>query len=751
MKLRPLKRVPLLISATVLGVTILLRWINPDLIERVERVTYDLRVRQALNASPSVVTNLGFAFIDESTLRAVASGELGYCYGLYWPRQVYGRAIEELTADGAKAVAFDVVFGELRHDHPLAQLPDGNLVESDEYLAWQSRQAGNVVFAVTPDTQLPELFRTNSYSVADITTERDSDGVLRRVRAFRAYRRWHPLFQQVAADPDYGVLLDRAEVETNQIILPRVDGSEVVIPLNHEGEFELADFVGDTLPEGMSAWAKPFKTERVWHMGVVLASMSLGLNLGEADVNLAAGRITLQGGDGLKRVIPVDKDGFFLIDWCLTPTDSRLTKEPLQALLYRQVIRSRGDAVEETDVWRNKLVVVGSAIAGGNDLTDRGATPLQSDTLLVSKHWNVANTILTGRFIRRMTLAEECLLLAGLTLLTAFLCWQLRAVPSTFAVLGLLVVFVAVSFWFYTSLRLWVPLILPCSGAVLVNWGCLTAWRVVFEQAERRRVKSVFSKIVSPNVVNELLDKETLALGGARREISVFFADVRGFTEFTDHSHQETQEYIHEHGLDKAEAAAYRDLHARQALNTVNLYLATVADIVKRHTGTLDKYIGDCVMAFWGAPTPNTNHALACVRAAIDAQRAVQHLNQARALDNQRIDNENRRCITSGGTVKPLLPTLELGVGINTGMATVGLMGSDAHILNYTVFGREVNVASRLEAVSGRGKIIVSEATYRCLLKDDPALASTCIELEPVNVKGIRDAVRIYEVPWQKR
>ena len=100
---------------------------------------------------------------------------------------------------------------------------------------------------------------------------------------------------------------------------------------------------------------------------------------------------------------------------------------------------------------------------------------------------------------------------------------------------------------------------------------------------------------------------------------------------------------------------------------------------------------------------------------------------------------------------RPLHVALQLGTGINTGLVTVGLMGSDAHILNYTVFGREVNLASRLESVSGSGRIIISYATYCHLLRDDPVLASACVEMFPVTVKGIRDAVRIYEVPWQNK
>jgi class 3 adenylate cyclase len=92
---------------------------------------------------------------------------------------------------------------------------------------------------------------------------------------------------------------------------------------------------------------------------------------------------------------------------------------------------------------------------------------------------------------------------------------------------------------------------------------------------------------------------------------------------------------------------------------------------------------------------------------------------------------------------------LQLGTGINTGLVTVGLMGSDQHILNYTVFGREVNLASRLEGHSGSGRIIISDTTYNHLLRASPALAATCVELFPVKPKGFLHPVRIYEVPWQ--
>jgi adenylate cyclase len=313
----------------------------------------------------------------------------------------------------------------------------------------------------------------------------------------------------------------------------------------------------------------------------------------------------------------------------------------------------------------------------------------------------------------------------------------------------LIAAYVAFGFVLYAQMRYWLPLVLPVGGALLMTHVCLVTWRVVFEQAERRRVKSVFSKIVSPKVVNELLSAETLALGGARREITVFFADVRGFTELTDASQERIAEFVRKNNLAGPAAEACYDDQARETLDTVNLYLGLVADMVIKQDGTLDKFIGDSVMAFWGAPTPNPKHALACVRAAIEAQRAIYQLNRQRSTENKQRELENLARISAGLRPKPPLPILLLGSGINTGMATVGLMGSALEMQNYTVFGREVNLASRLENASGRGRIFIGQATYEHLLRDDPALATTCVELPPRDLRGFRAAVRAYEVPWR--
>jgi adenylate cyclase len=235
--------------------------------------------------------------------------------------------------------------------------------------------------------------------------------------------------------------------------------------------------------------------------------------------------------------------------------------------------------------------------------------------------------------------------------------------------------------------------------------------------------------------------------------VTVLFADVRGFTEFTDVSQERVAEFVRLNGLSGAAAEACFDEQARETLNTINLYVGLVAETLVQHDGTLDKFIGDCVMAIWGEPNPEPDHPAVCVRAAIAAQCAIYELNRQRTAENQKRELENLTRVSAGLPAKPLLPILFLGTGINTGMATVGLMGSEVKGVvsqgNYTVFGGEVNLASRLEGASGRGRIFIGETTYQYLRRNDPALAETCRAVADLKLKGIKVAVTAYEVPWR--
>jgi adenylate cyclase len=367
---------------------------------------------------------------------------------------------------------------------------------------------------------------------------------------------------------------------------------------------------------------------------------------------------------------------------------------------------------------------------------------------------NIANSIITNRFVRRSSLATDLLVIIAMGIVTAVVSWQLRPILSFFAGVSLLVGYAALSVAVFVQHLYWLPVVLPLGGSLLIQYLCLATWRVVFEQTEKRRVKSIFSTVVSPKIMVELLKAEKLSLGGARREVTVMFADVRGFTDFTDKSQERAAAQVTAQRLSGPAAEACYDEMARVTLATVNLYLGVVADTVIQHDATLDKFIGDCVMAFWGAPAANPSHAVACVRAAIEAQRAIHSLNEQRAIENQQREQENARRTAAGLEPIPLLELLRLGSGINTGIVTVGLMGSETKSGvrhgNYTVFGRDVNLASRLEGLSGRGRIFISEKTYEQLQRDDPALAATCVLQPPAKLKGIGEAGKVFEVPWQK-
>ncbi|MBM3882375.1 MAG: adenylate/guanylate cyclase domain-containing protein [Verrucomicrobia bacterium] len=690
MKSRRAKTIPVLIAASVVGLVCLLQGLPrllrvPDkpaeshfeLFERIEWMTYDWRMRLASRTAGPAATNLVAVFVDDANLASINAA-----YGYYWPwpRQLFGRLIRELKAQGAHAIASDIFFLERHADfaETRAVLPSGETVSSDAFFGQQLRVADNVILgcpgeivggrwqAVAP----PDLFRTNAVALGYASTDRDPDGVLRRAAPFRD-------------DPVHG---------------------------------------------------------RIWHLGIRLAALAMGLDLDRATV--AKERLVLPGPGGVTRVIPLDPGGYLLIDWTLGVFDPRIFKPALEEILELDNARQQGEAIES--VLAGSLVFLGS-IGSGSNISDVGATPLAKETYLVSKHWNVANAILLNRFVRPPVWWAECLAIVLLGAASARVTWRLRASWASLAVVGLAMGYTLGCVGLFLGYRYWLPLTWPVLGGLLLMHLAMITYRVVFEQAEQRRVRSIFSRIVSPDVVNELLGKETLALGGALRPVTVLFADVRGFTQMTDDNQKRAEAYVQRHGLSGAAAEAVLEQNARETLATVNLYLATIADRVKQHGGTLDKYIGDCVMAFWGAPVANERHAVACVRAALDAQRALHQLNQERTQENRR----RAAAEPAGGDERPPLPVLSLGTGINTGTVTVGLMGSDTHILNYTVFGREVNLASRLESFSGRGRVIVSEATFRELDRWDPGLASTCVALPPTTLRGISQPVQIYEVPWQ--
>lgn len=733
------KRVPGLIAIGVLAVVCLLRlcetwWPSFDLLRRMELMTVDWRVRLAVGQPSTTHSNLAAVYLDEGALRLFSEAH-GLAYPL--PRLAYGCVTRELKAQGARVIAFDMLFLDTRRDRelyfnrsnthqiltvssPTATLGT-NYVSSDQFFADRMADAGNVILAVPPHPQktnhltLPSgIFATNAAGLGHVVSRPDVDGVVRRVAVLRV-------------DESTG--------------------------------------------------------RRVWALGITMAAMELGLDLERAQ--FYPGRITLASTNrpGLERRLPVDADGNLMVDWGILAEDARLlpakrspwrhplesgaksgTNAPVQPAgttvppqpvlgtlwdLFREDLSRTNPARTNTSRYQDAIVLVAS-VGLGRNVADRGPSPLRGNDFLFTAHWNLANSVLVDRFVRNVSLPMELALITVMVAGAGLLTWRLRALWSSFFVLLAAAGYVWLAVWAYVQHRQLVPLVLPIGGALLMTHVCLVAYRMIFEQAERRRIKSAFSKLVAPDVLDLILEETPESLAGTRRELTVLFADVRNFTGYMDESHARLESQLRERGPAPSEVIRCQDESARHTMSVINEYLSVIAGIVKDHRGTVDKFIGDSVMAFWGAPPPNVQHAVLAVRAAIAAQRAVLQTNADHARENERRAVDNFRRTQAGEPLLPLLPLLQIGVGIHTGTAIAGFMGSRKNISNYTVFGRDVIIANRLENLAEPGSILISEATRSELMHSCPELATRCRPLAPINLKGISAPVPIFQVEWRE-
>lgn len=727
------------------------RWQRFDLAQRLEWMSFDWRMRR-LSDPQTNSQEMGLVVADDTTIRQIAEGLLpGEHWDLLWPRwPVYGRVLRELRAQKAKAVAFDVLMPDRRYsedaiqvaqpgEEPATLAEEPILLASDEAFGVELAAEGSPVFlAVAPGVVPTSLFQTNATRLGDVVSPQDADGVARRVRAYTRYQWIHPNLIRNAAE----LRMVPRLLPNNRVRLTNLDTrSSRIANIDPDGSVRIG--MEENAPR-----LQVYETRIVWHLGIVMAAAHLGLDLESAEIQ--PNRVLFKRPDGLQRVLPTDPYGYFHVAWLWNVNQTnQVLQQNLTDILSSATRRAFRLEDPPDTIWEDKTVLIGS-FASGNNLADRGATPLEKSGFLVTLYMNVAHMLLRDQYVTRCPWPVDVAIIGFLGCLSAVATWRLPTALSPIVLLGATWLWLTIASLVFSAHQLWLPIAHPILGGLVLPYLGLTSYRVLFEQREQQRVRSLFAKMVSPDIVQEVLESNVINLGGARREITVFFADIRGFTTLTDREQADAEQRARDLNLTAQETEALFEEQAHRVLQTVNLYLATIADIVKVNQGTLDKYIGDCVMAFWGAPTFNPNHAIDGLRAAIQAQRAIHQLNESRAEENHRILAKNRERRAAGQPPLPPLATLQLGTGINTGMMTVGLMGSDSHIVNYTVFGREVNLASRLEGVSGHSRIVFGENTYRHIQRLAPEWISICNELPPVEVKGLAEPVRIFEANWRE-
>lgn len=398
-------------------------------------------------------------------------------------------------------------------------------------------------------------------------------------------------------------------------------------------------------------------------------------------------------------VIPINEDGEMLINYMgprSSPARDGYQTFPIRSYsAYAQRVPGPepGLWTRPTLAMENKLVMVGpfsSGMAEDEKLTPYGLM------YGVEIHANALNTIIMDQFLHNAPLWLDIAVLAALVLIVAFLASRLPTM-WTFAitVVGIIAYFFVNTIVLFDAQRFIVNFSTPAIAMIFV-FIAVVVYRVMTEEKDKARIREMFGKYVSPGVVDEILD-DPPELGGEDKEVTVLFSDIRGFTTLSE------------------------AMTPQELVNHLNDYLTAMSDIiVEDFKGTLDKYVGDEIMCFWGAPVPQQDHALLACKCALRQMEVLNELNAE----------------------WPEVRRLNIGIGINTGIMTVANMGSPRR-MDYTLIGDNVNLGARLEGTNKMyyTNIIISEYTYG--LVRDQVVAR---EMDNIRVKGKNKPVGIYEL-----
>lgn len=631
-------------------------------IDHFEAVTYDARVRvmarPADPSSPVVVIE-----IDEASIR-----DLEPAFGRWpWPRAVHAGVIDFLVRGKAKLIVYDVLFSEHDVSHEVAvggRLMSG--AQSDAEFVAAVRAAGNVILA------------------ADATFAGTKGGVVRDEGPL--------VLPGVTYHPGPGF------VQRPDVRRPFAELSDVARALGHTYTVKESDDAVRRM--------RPF----VMRGDVALPSLGLAAALAAQAVPPTAVSVAPSGDElviGVTRMPLLDEPE-------LSPEGTRVPSKQVllnfpapvdgvvfprksfeDVLISESKIQDQQEPLIPPSFFANKIVFVGTSAAGLGDLH---TMPFQTDAAPgVILHATLADNVLGNRFMQRSSALTDLSIALFAGAAAGALATAMPVIWGTAASLGLAVVVIG----FLTRAvgqGAWIGLVSPLLAIALAVFGGV-AWQYFVEDREKRRIRQLFSRYVSRDVINQLMENPKLAqLGGVRRDMTVLFSDIRGFTTATE---QGTPEAV---------------------VTQLNEYFGAMVDVLFRHQGTLDKFVGDMVMGLFSAPLDDPHHADHAVEAALEMSAELDRLNVRWAEEGK--------------------PVVNIGIGINSGEMIAGNIGSSA-IMSYTVIGDAVNLGSRLESLNKEygTRILISEAT-----KNQLTIPVETRLIGKAHVKGRAEPVVVYEV-----
>lgn len=388
------------------------------------------------------------------------------------------------------------------------------------------------------------------------------------------------------------------------------------------------------------------------------------------------------------KLIPTNDKGEFLIHFAAHKKE-----------WYISALKVFDGSVDPNKI-KGKIVLIGTSAVG---LRDIRSTPLAPFRPGVEVHLNIIDQILQGRFLYRSRGAKvgEAVVIIGVGLMIILLSPFVGSIVQLFVVVSIITSGLFAGLYAYTEYGLLIDVLYPSIALTLI-FIVSTLLTYIRTETERKQVRQAFGLYISPDFMEELTSNpDKLVLGGEVRELSVMFTDIRSFTTISEH------------------------LSPEALIQLMNDFLTPMSDLVMSHRGTIDKYMGDAMMAFWNAPLDDDEHARHACQAALKMNEALTPINEQLKIQ---AEAEQR---------KPLL--LQAGIGINTGPTSVGNMGSKQRFA-YSALGDTVNLASRLE---GQTKsyginILIGEKTHK-QVSDFATL-----ELDLLQVKGRTAPERVF-------
>lgn len=620
-----------------------------------------------------------------------------------WPRALHADLIDALSAAEARAIVFDILFME----------PSRDGAADDERLADAARRAGNVIFAQKLNRIVDHQFRSTTLE-QPLRLLRDA-GI--------------PALANHQPDPDMFARRSYLSMRHQDVLYPTLSLAAVALYLGHDplalaeavvaplasvsnageevtgGDFDSASppDVDPTQPLGFDATPPPgFDSTPPSGFDSTPPGSSPSVDVGapvvarEGPVGSEVSFLADRSSVSPVRLLPGGPfAGTYMINY-------RGGVRSVRTIPYYQVLQGTVPQV----FLRDKIVFVGAVTP---DLEDLFATPFLPMGPMpgVEVHAHGALTLLRGDALHVPQPLETILIIVLATLITAFVGGRTSAGVGFLGAAGVVGLLGGYAVWVFNVHDVWFQAVPPIAG-VFLSYTLINGYRFAVEERERRRVQNVFGRYVSQDVVEQILaGGGEVPLGGVRQRVTVMFSDIRGFTSMSERMAPEA------------------------VVSLLNEYFAAMTGVIFEHKGMIDKFMGDAIMAVFGAPLPAPDDALRAVKAAVGMRKNLLEL---------------RKSWEAEGTA-----AIDSGIGINTAEVIVGNIGSHDR-MEYTVIGDGVNLAARLEELSKEygGGILIAEGTY-VHVRDH-------VEVQPLDavaVRGKSEPVHIYKVlgikgdPWR--